>query len=167
MHRLANFFRDRGLAWSSWNKQLTETACGRYRPDFVFEAPTHAVMVEVDEHQHARLGYACDAVRMLDIYNSFGGLPIVFVRFNPDEFTVDGERGRVPWSQRLAALDSAVRGQLSAPPARPLVITRLFYDSVEELTQTTWADPCDPTFTERPLGGPMTDENAFPNTTRV
>lgn len=148
-HQVANYLRERGLLWTAWNKQLAETACGRYRPDFVYELPTHVVIVEVDEHQHAQPGYACDAARMLDVYNSYGGLAIIFIRFNPDQFCLGSRRGVVSWPKRLHALDVEVRRALITPPTRPLIITRMFYNSEESTITSTWADPYDHSFVER------------------
>lgn len=99
--QVAKWLSDAGLHWAAWNKQLPETSCGRYRPDFVFEAGTHAVILEVDEFEHARPGYACDNRRMLDVYNAYGGTPVVFVRYNPDTPQMgDGPR---PFTYKKAA----------------------------------------------------------------
>jgi hypothetical protein len=149
-HKVANFLRDNGFHWTSWNKQLSETACGRYRPDFAFELPTHVVVLEVDEHQHAAPGYACDTARMVDVHGSYGGLPVTFVRFNPDAFKLAGETTRVPLQTRLKTLGDELRAALASPPSHSLEIVRLFYDSPDTRTVVaTWIDPCDPAGSER------------------
>ena len=147
-NQVANFLRDAGLYWTAWNKQLSETACGRYRPDFLFELDTHAVVVEVDEHQHAKPGYACDNARMMDVFGSYGGVPIVFIRFNPDAFRIGGDTKRVTMKTRLKVLETQLRESLARPPARQLTIVRLFYDHATATVATTWVAPDDPTFAE-------------------
>lgn len=151
-NQVANFLRDAGLHWTTWNKQLPETACGRYRPDFAYELPTHVVIVEVDEMQHARPGYGCDNARMLDVFGAYGGLPVVFIRFNPDAFALGGQTKRVWMHARMAALKKQLRAALDAPPRHALIITRLYYDQPDDRTVvTTCVDPTDPSFTERPV----------------
>jgi hypothetical protein len=141
-HQVANFLRDHGFRWTAWNKQLAETACGRYRPDFAFELTTHVVVVEVDEHQHAQLGYNCDTARMVDIYGAYGGLPVKFIRFNPDEFQLAGVATRLTMPTRLKTLHAELRAALAAPPTHALEIARLFYDSSDSRTVVaSWLDP--------------------------
>jgi hypothetical protein len=53
------------------------------RPDFFFDARSHAVVLEVDENQH--VAYECERKRMVDVASTVG-LPTVFVRFNPDGY---------------------------------------------------------------------------------
>ena len=148
-NQVANFLRDQGLHWTAWNKQLTETACGRYRPDFAFELPTHVVVVEVDEHQHAQPGYACDNARMLDIFGAYGGLPVVFIRFNPDAYEVEGVRRKVQLRTRLKVLGEELRAALATKPKELLTIARLFYDGHDVMR--TWVAPDDPAFSEKAM----------------
>ena len=56
------------------------------RPDFQFER----LVVEIDEHQHKSCGYTAEKEmeRMRRITEE-AGQPMVFIRFNPDSFTVD------------------------------------------------------------------------------
>lgn len=151
-NQVANYLRNNGMHWTAWNKQLPETACGRYRPDFAYELATHVVIVEVDEMQHARPGYGCDNARMLDVFGAYGGLPVVFIRFNPDAFALGGQTKRVWMHTRMAALKKQLRAALDAPPRHALIITRLYYDQPDDRTVvTTCVDPTDPSFTERPV----------------
>ena len=151
-NQVANYLRERGLHWTSWNKQLTETACGRYRPDFAFEQNTHVVVLEVDEHQHAQPGYSCDNARMLDIFGAYGGLPVTFIRFNPDAFQLNGQTKRVTMPTRLRALETQLRASLERPPIHQMTIVRLFYDHPHATVAISWVAPDDPTFQERPVG---------------
>ena len=150
-NQVANFLRDQGLHWTAWNRQLAETACGRYRPDFVYELPSHVVLVEVDEHQHAQPGYACDNARMLDIFGAYGGTPVVFLRFNPDAFKLGGVTKRVTLPTRLRRLETQLRAALDCVPPRQLTIVRLFYDDPQSTVSVSWVAPDDPSFVETPL----------------
>ena len=45
-------FEANDLRFISHDKRVDEGVCYQYRPDFVFDAGTHMVVVEVDENQH-------------------------------------------------------------------------------------------------------------------
>lgn len=152
--QVANHLRASGTHWTSWDMQLKEKSCGKYRPDFAFETPTHVVILEVDEFQHARPGaeYTCENARMLDIFGSYGGTPVVFIRFNPDPFVLAGVKTAVPSARRLSTLVDVLRPALAEPPAHALTIARLFYDSpAGHLVTWTRVSPDDPSFVEHPL----------------
>ncbi len=152
--QVANHLRDAGLHWTTWNKQVAETACGRYRPDFTFELPTHVVIVEVDEYQHAKPGYVCDNARMMDLCGSYGGVPVVFIRFNPDPFELRSVQARVTMKARLDTLVHQLQAALAQPPPHVLTIIRLFYDSpAGHLVTCSRVSPDDPLFVEHPLQG--------------
>lgn len=151
-NQVANFLRERGLLWTSWNKQVSETSCGVYRPDLVFDRPTHVTIVEVDEHQHAQPGYACDDRRMLDVWNAYGGMPVVFIRWNPDAFAMGGKPARCSMPGRLEALERQLRARLAAPPDHLLTIVRMFYDQPNDKTVVaTHVRPDDASFVEHPI----------------
>lgn len=101
--------------------------CSRYRPDVMYNYGTHAVVVEVDEDQHAQYTPACEHARMVQIQKDVG-LPTVFVRFNPDKFSVKGVQVHVRSDERLHRLHRllvGLRRQHVLPS--PLTILYMFY----------------------------------------
>ncbi len=83
--------------FTSWNKQNPEAdpiQCGRYRPDFAYEGHAHVVILEFDEYQHSDRLQACELKRMGDVSMGYGGRPVHWVRFNPDDYHVIGSDGR-------------------------------------------------------------------------
>lgn len=132
-NKVANAIRGWDLPpWTSWNKQIAGTdkdVCGKYRPDFVWEMPGHVVIAEVDEFQHGPSGYACENKRMLDIWNSYGGMPIIIIRWNPDAFKMGETTRKVSWDKRLQLLRDNLKQHLSGPAPHPFTIHRLFYDN--------------------------------------
>jgi hypothetical protein len=64
--------------------------CSRRRPDVRIEFGTHTVIVECDEDQHK--GYDCENKRMMEIFQDCGSRPIVFIRFNPDQYEKEGKK---------------------------------------------------------------------------
>lgn len=44
------------------------------------------IIIEVDENQHESYPCECEIVRMINIQQGFGGVPVIFIRFNPDPY---------------------------------------------------------------------------------
>jgi hypothetical protein len=104
-----NWLDTAGVAYKQTDRILPDSAaCSvRSRPDFVFDAGTHFVVLEVDEHQHQN--YVCESARMVNI-TSVLGLPTVFVRFNPDRYKPQHGR-EAPFTKRRDTLLRVLRHQ--------------------------------------------------------
>ena len=57
---------------------------GRERPDRVYDLGI--VILECDENQQQERSCACEQTRMVNIGQSYGGLPVYFIRWNPDAY---------------------------------------------------------------------------------
>jgi EsV-1-7 cysteine-rich motif len=102
-----------------------KTCTGTYlRPDFVLTLDDRVIIVECDEHQHKSYTEQCEVTRMVNISMSFNGLPIFFIRYNPD--------GKCPKKQKQAALCQSIRDTLITEPTGILHAEYLFYDSDRE-----------------------------------
>ena len=91
------------LKYLSHDRVVDGGACERYRPDFVFDAGTHMVCLEVDENQHKSYACLCEQQRMVNLSQALG-MPTLFLRYNPDGFA--GPSGRP------ARLGEAARAKL-------------------------------------------------------
>ena len=102
------------------------------------------VFVEVDEGQHDGYGVSCDIKRMSDIRTSYTiegcELPILFIRYNPHEFEVDGNIVKISRKYREETLITYIR-KLTNTQLPPLTIQYMYYnvDSSNELL--IWSDP--------------------------
>ena len=75
-----------------WNKQTPDTdpvQCGRYRVDFTFNMDTWIIALEHDEHQHSDRQLSCELARMGEVSLGYKGLPVHWIRYNPDSFKTD------------------------------------------------------------------------------
>jgi hypothetical protein len=102
-------------------------ACGRWRPDFVWDLGTHFVVLEVDEKQHKRYGEECERSRELDIACGLG-LPTTFIRFNPDSYNYKGRRLNPPLEKRLPRLEKILDIAMRAKPSNFIYVKKVFYD---------------------------------------
>jgi hypothetical protein len=72
----------------SWvaDKVITD-GCSRRRPDLLLDLGNQIIIVEVDENQHINYDCSCEHKRIMELSQDVGHKPIVFIRFNPDEYT--------------------------------------------------------------------------------
>ncbi len=90
--------------YSGYDERLEKGACGQERPDFWWECGTHAVVLEVDENQHAGRPEECECTRMVNISQSLG-LPTHFIRYNPDSYRPQGGKKRVQGETHARRMD--------------------------------------------------------------
>jgi hypothetical protein len=68
----------------SFNKTF-DTSCNRKRPDFVYDADTHFVIIDCDEYMHLSYDKQCELDRMRLITQALG-ISTINIRYNPDSF---------------------------------------------------------------------------------
>jgi hypothetical protein len=61
-------------------------SCSKRRPDIFLDLGYYSIIIEIDEHQHSRYSISCENKRMMEIFESLGNRPVVFIRFNPDRY---------------------------------------------------------------------------------
>lgn len=144
--------RSAGLDFASEHR-IDTTCIGRtyVRIDLVLTS-TVVILLEVDEFQHDE--YACDVRRMGEVMSALtiegNTLPIVFLRYNPDSFTVDGVRSTIKKKDREHRLVSFIKDVLSGafPLDRPMSVQYMFYDTdTKDGVAEIWKNPdFDPVF---------------------
>jgi hypothetical protein len=104
-----------------------ETTCAFL--DFVIVAPWGVIILEVDEQQHMGYPVACDIRRDCDIYASVAlgsGQKLAILRYNPDDFRVDGVTVRVVAKERQRRLVEVLRDWMQEDPAPHMPFVRFF-----------------------------------------
>ena len=76
------------LSWIA--DKIIQNACSKRRPDLLLDLGYQVIIVEVDENQHADYDCSCENKRIMELSQDVGHRPIVFIRFNPDEYEKDG-----------------------------------------------------------------------------
>ena len=136
----------------SWvtDKRVAD-GCSRRRPDLLCDLGDQLLMVEIDENQHDTYDSTCENKRLMELSQDVGHRPIVFIRFNPDEYVdITGvkhtscfgtnkkgimgvkKNKRVEWAQRLEALRDVVQHWMRERTAKTVEVVSLFFnDRVE------------------------------------
>jgi hypothetical protein len=73
--------------------------CSRRRPDLLLDVGYQIIIIEVDENQHTDYDCSCENKRIMELSQDLGHRPIVFIRFNPDEYERDGTNVTSCWGQ--------------------------------------------------------------------
>ena len=121
--------------YDRWNKTAADsstTVCGGFRPDFTWNCSTHAVILEVDEHQHTAYNTKCEFQRMCSLIGAVGE-PVRIVRFNTDAFKIAGKTCNIGRSYRLPLLLQRLQHALTTPPTALITVEYVYYS---QLTQS-------------------------------
>lgn len=123
-----------------------EGGCSRYRPDIFLDCLTHSIVIEVDENQHNSYDCNCENKRMMVIFEDLGQRPLVFIRFNPDDYIDDQGKNvkscfnytsklglpsvkkEKEWKTRLDVLINRIEYHVSNVPQQELTLEHLYYD---------------------------------------
>jgi hypothetical protein len=63
-----------------------QNGCSKRRPDIYLDLGYQVIIVEIDEHQHTEYETSCENKRIMEISQDVNHRPIVFIRFNPDQY---------------------------------------------------------------------------------
>jgi len=109
------------------------TNCGRERPDFVFDQGTHIIILEVDEDQHKGYQCLCEQTRMVNITQSFGGIPVFWIRYNPDDFKLPNKsKSNISQNTRESYLLRWIKYAMTRQSKNLLEVIYLFYNGCTE-----------------------------------
>lgn len=134
---------------NSWicDKRIS-SGCSKRRPDLFVDMGTHIVIIEIDENQHNVYDCSCDNKRLMEISQDVGHRPIVFIRFNPDNY-IDKNGVKIKscwtpnkhnnilfvpkikeneWNLRLDILKNQIKYWMDHETDKTIEIIQLFYD---------------------------------------
>jgi hypothetical protein len=126
--------------------KIIKGGSSKRRPDLLFDFITHIIIIEVDENKHTCYNAINKYERMKDISQDLQYRPIVFIRFNPDEYINDdgvlvkscweldekyiiniSEDKQKEWEERIETLNQRIKYWIDNPPTTPIETDELFY----------------------------------------
>ena len=122
--------------------------CSRRRPDLFLDLGYQLVIVEIDENQHIDYDCSCENKRIMELSQDLGHRPIIFIRFNPDDYLDNGKNitscwgincngvcdikksKKNEWNDRLNSLSSQIEYWLNPKNVtdKTVEVIQLFYD---------------------------------------
>jgi hypothetical protein len=132
----------RGLNGMSTDTIIDEGECGKERPDRVFDFGNKIIVLECDEHQHRDRACVCEQTRMVNISQSFGGVPVYFIRWNPDDYSPLNPR-KIPEAiekrhKLVADYIRDIQQNLIELPAAFLSVIYMYFDDWDGLANQPW-----------------------------
>lgn len=125
-----------------------QDGCSRRRPDLFLDMGSHVIIVEIDENQHTDYDCSCENKRLMEISQDIGHRPVVFIRFNPDDyidetgakkrscFTADktgimkvAKTKQKEWNERIDSLKSQIQYWSHHTTEKTVETIQLFFDS--------------------------------------
>jgi very-short-patch-repair endonuclease len=129
---VARFLEKNSLYASSHDLRIP-CDCSNRRPDLIFPGQSESfyVVVEVDENQHKDRQKSCEEARMVEIYNSFGGAGVLFIRYNPDSYTdSEGIRRKQSKADKKHLVDT-LKQVLLFKPFSGIKVLYMYYDDYD------------------------------------
>ena len=77
--------------------KINPDGCSKKRPDLLIDLGYQIIIVEIDENQHKNYDCSCDNKRIMEISQDNGYRPIIFIRFNPDSYTIGENKIQSCW----------------------------------------------------------------------
>jgi len=84
------------FTWTT-DKQIQD-GCSRKRPDLLLDLGYQVIVVEIDENQHESYDCSCENKRLMLLSQDVGHRPMVFIRFNPDDYLSSDKKVTSCWS---------------------------------------------------------------------
>lgn len=138
---LMNYLDEIGLCGNSTDTIVDNGICGKERPDRVYDFEDKIVIVECDENQHYNITCECEVARMINISQTFGGIPVYFIRWNPDNYKPHTGKSQEPIKNRYKTLGNLldnIKNNKTKLPNALLSVFYMYYDNWEGITKQTW-----------------------------
>ena len=140
VERITNHFKD--YSWIT-DKKIAD-GCSKRRPDLLLDLKSHIIIVEVDEKKHSSYDSSNDNKRVTELLKDVNNRPIVFIRFNPDNY-IDNNGNKVKscwklnkqgvfyianlkdWNHRIETLIEQIMYSIQNPAQKIVETIYLFY----------------------------------------
>ena len=128
------------------DKQISG-GCSKKRPDILIDLGFQVLIIEIDENQHNSYDCSCENKRIMELSQDIGHRPIIFIRFNPDDYKdknnklikscwsfnksgicVVKKQKINEWNERLEILKQTIDYWLNNKTDKTIEIIQLFYD---------------------------------------
>lgn len=80
------------------HNQKINGGCSRRRPDIFLDLGYQVIIIEIDENQHTEYDSTCENRRIMELSQDVAHRPIVFIRFNPDDYLENNKKITSCWA---------------------------------------------------------------------
>jgi hypothetical protein len=123
--------------------KIIESSCGKERPDRTYECSDKVIIIECDEYQHRDRAPECETIRMKNIGQMYGGTPVYFLRWNPDNYApLNPLKGMELTKSRYKLLANILKDLIENRTTLPKCLVGalyLYYDGWDSITTSEWS----------------------------
>ena len=134
---LMDYLDAHGYQGDSTDRIIHGGECGKERPDRVFDFGDKIVIMECDENAHRERPCLCEQTRMVNIGQAYGGMPVYFIRWNPDVYAGGDSALATRYQTAVSVLRDIKSGRMNIPQALTSALY-LFYDGWKGLHKEQW-----------------------------
>ena len=123
------------LTWVSDKKVLD--GCSKRRPDLLLDLGFQVIIIEIDENQHINYDTTCENKRTMELSQDVFHRPIIFIRFNPDDYILDSKKITSCWSINNSGIMSIKKSKILEWDNRLCILKeqiRYWYNNISEKT---------------------------------
>ena len=139
---LMTYLDSRDLCGDKTDSIIDNGRCGKERPDRIYDFEDKIIILECDENQHSDRACLCEQIRMVNIGQSFGGIPVYFIRFNPDNYKLKykglSHETLAKRYDTCGNLIQDIKNQRIKLPVAMVSAIYLYYDNWESLHNEKW-----------------------------
>lgn len=137
---LMTYLNSKGLHGSSTDKVVDNGICNNSRPDRIYDFIDKIIILECDENQHSGRNCLCEQTRMINIGQSFGGVPVYFIRWNPDKYKSIKTNESITKRHKLCAnlIDDIKENKYKSLPLALISAIYLYYDNFVNISSESW-----------------------------
>ena len=136
------YLNSRELCGNKTDSIIDNGSCGKERPDRIYDFGDKIIILECDENQHSDRACSCEQIRMVNIGQSFGGVPVYFIRFNPDTYKLKCKglthESLAKRYYTCGNLIQDIKDQRIKLPVAMVSAIYLYYDNWESLHNEKW-----------------------------
>jgi hypothetical protein len=79
--------------------KIINGGCSKRRPDLILDLGYQIIIIEIDENQHIDYDCSCENKRIMQLSQDLNHRPIIFIRFNPDDYKDNDKNISTCWGQ--------------------------------------------------------------------
>ena len=139
---LMDYLDSQNLKGLSTDTMVDNGVCGKERPDRIYDFGDKIIILECDENQHQERPCICEQTRMVNIGQTFGGTPVYFIRWNPDDYTPENDK-KVPETLKkrhklCADFINDIKDSKTTLPIALVSAIYMYYDGWSSLANEKW-----------------------------
>jgi hypothetical protein len=123
-----------------------QDGCSKRRPDLLLDMGSHIIIIEIDENKHTDYDCGCEHKRLMELSQDLQHRPIIFIRFNPDDYTNQNgvlvkscwklnklgvmqitKTKQNEWEERIETLKQQIQHWINNPTEKTIEIIELYY----------------------------------------